>query len=484
MSDERAGDVDLGLEISKGVIAKVLQAVLGFAGTVVFARVLGPTDFGGYYLLLSLVSIVDRPVTGMSSATRKRYAESDAPKAEILGFQTVFNVGYVIAASLGAMLLHSQLASYTALPEAAIYFAVLLTGLTLFTSLQSFLASLGRVGIQSWIDTLRSVLTLGLQLALVAVGLGAAGMVFGLFFATIAMLPLTYHYLRIVPEIPIRETVASVWSFAQYSIPASFVGKSYDRLDILLLGFLASPMSAAWYEVAYKLTTPAMFVGGLISAGLMAKVSDQVSRGESIDDDINNSLAFASSIAIPVFFGALAIPESIVVTAYGSEYRNAALLLVGLALYRVIQTQTDVLTGILQGLDKPDVQMRASALALAINIPLGIALYWEFDALGVVIATVVSETVRYVFFNRSVSREVTRSLLPRAFFEQVAAGAAMYVAVEGASHWLVVRSWVELVALVGFGTAVYFLVLSLVSYHFRATARGVLEQVLESYDLR
>lgn len=484
MSDERAADVDLGLEISKGIIAKIVQAVLGFAGTVIFARVLGPTDFGGYYLLLSLVSIVDRPVSGMSSATKKRYAESDAPKAEILGFQTVFNVGYVIVASLGAVLLHSQLASYTALPDAAIYFAVLLTGLTLFTSLQAFLASLGRVGIQSWIDTFRSVLTLALQLALVAVGLGAAGMVFGLFFATIAVLPLTYHYLRTIPELPVRETVSSVWSFARYSIPASFVGKSYDRLDILLLGFLASPMSAAWYEVAYKLTIPAMFVGGLISAGLMANVSDKVSRGESIDDDINNSLAFASSIAIPVLFGALAIPESIVVTAYGPDYRNAALLLVGLALYRVVQTQTDVLTGILQGLDKPDVQMRASALALGINIPLGIGLYWEFGALGVVMATVVSETVRYVFFNRSVSREVTRSLLPRAFFEQVTAGVVMYVAVEQASGWLVVRSWVDLLTLVSFGAVVYFLVLSAISYHFRATARGVLKQIIKSYDMR
>lgn len=478
MSDESARDVSFGLEVSKGFVAKLLQAALGFAGTVIFARALGPTDFGGYYLLLSVIGLAERPIVGFSGATRKRFAESGTARTEIVGLQLVLNAVFVVAMAVGAMLFDGLLRSYTGLSDAGVFFFVLITGLTLFTTLQGFLASLGRVGVQTWIDTLRSVLTLGFQLALVLVGWAVAGMVAGLFLATVLMLPLTYYYLRTLPTLPSRETVASVWSFARYSIPATFVGKAYDRFDILLLGLVASPMAAAWYEVAYKLTVPAMFVAGLVSSGLMAKVSDAVSRRESAAEDIKNALAFASTLSIPIFFGALAIPRRLVVTAYGPGYEEAAVLLVGLALYRVIQTQTDVLVGLLQGLDRPDVQVRVSAVALVVNVVLGVGLYFRLGPIGVVLATVAAEAIRYVAFFRSASREVSVPLFQRAVLEEIVAGTVMYLVVDTVSNAIGIQSWQGLSLVVGSGGVVYFLVLFAISYHFRSTVRGLIAQVV------
>lgn len=483
MSDESARDVSFGLEVGKGFVAKLLQAALGFAGTVIFARALGPTDFGGYYLLLSVIGLAERPIVGFSGATRKRFAESGMPRNEILGLQMMLNTAFIIAMAVGAMLFHGHLRSYTGLSDAGVFFFILITGLTLFTTLQAFLASLGRVGVQTWIDTLRSVLTLGFQLTLVAVGWAVAGMVVGLFFATVLMLPLTYYYLRTLPTLPSRETVSSVWSFARYSIPSTFVGKAYDRFDILLLGLVASPMAAGWYEVAYKLTVPAMFVAGLVSSGLMAKVSDAVSRRESAAEDIKNALAFASTLSIPIFFGALALPRQLVVTAYGPGYEEAAVLLVGLALYRVIQSQTTVLVGLLQGLDRPDVQVRVSAVALAVNVILGIGLYFRIGPLGVVLATVAAETIRYVYFFRSASQEVSVSLFQRAVLEEIVAGTVMYFVVDAVSKAIRIQSWRALSVIVGSGAIVYFVILFTISHHFRSTIRGLIEQIVATSQL-
>lgn len=481
MTDERAADRSLGLEIGKGFVGKLLQAVLGFAGTVLFARILGPTDFGGYYLLLSLIGIARRPIDGVSGATRKRFAESDAPRREIFGAQVLTN-GLLIAVMGGvAMLAAGQLRSYTGLDDAGFLFVVLFGALVMFTPFQGFLVSIGRVGTQTWIDTLRSVVTFGLQLALVLSGLAAAGMVFGLAGATLLMLPLTHWYLRTVPALPSVEILRSIWSFAKYSIPATFVGKAYDRFDVLLLGFIASPAAAGQYEVAYKLTVPATFIASVAGSGLMARVSDLVSRGESVAEDIENSLAFTSSIAIPLFFGALAIPDAVVVTAYGPDYRAAALLLVGLGLYRVFHTQSTILVGLLSGLDRPDVEMNVSVVALAVNVVLGVSLYFVYGPFGVVLATVVAEALRYGAFHLFVRRETSARLVPRALLEQVAAGAVMFVAVEFVSRSVSVTSWRQLLVLVGFGAAVYFLVLTAISHHFRVTVRAVLEQARAEY---
>lgn len=481
MSERYAGESRLGLQVSKGLIAKFIQAVLGFVGTIIFARVLGPTDFGGYYLLLSIVDMANRPIAGVSNATQKRYAESDTFRREILGVQTGFNVAYIALLSAIAALLHEALRSYTGLDDSAVLLVILLLSLGFFSSVQPFLAAIGQIGTQTWIDTLRSILTLGLQLLFVLAGLAAAGMVFGLALATFLMLPLTYRYLRNLPTWPSPETVQSVWSFARFSVPSTFVSKAYDRFDILLLGFLASPAVAGQYEVAYKLTVPAMFVAGLASSGMLAKVSDLVSRGQAVGQDLENALAFSSIFAIPIFFGALAMPRSIVVTAYGAAYRDAAWLLVGLALFRVLQTQVAILSGFTQAIDRPDVSLRVSIVALVVNVSLGIALFQEMGALGIVLATVVAEVLRYATFRRFVGGETATSGLPRALFHQIAAGLVMFGVVEISNEFIPVRSWVTLSVLIGAGAIVYFVVLTVLSTHFRVTIKSVLADAAEEF---
>lgn len=68
--ETEAGDMNLGLEAGKGLLAKMIQAVLGFVGTVLFANILGPTSFGAFYILQSIIQIGDRPIRGISSARK------------------------------------------------------------------------------------------------------------------------------------------------------------------------------------------------------------------------------------------------------------------------------------------------------------------------------------------------------------------------------------------------------------------------------
>lgn len=469
-----AGDMNLGLESLKGFAGKILQAVLGFAGTIIFARILGRTDFGGFYFLLSLVFIADRPLRGFGQAVEKRYFEVGAQKSEIVGGAVVLTAVTVSVVGGVVFSLRDLLVTETNLEQAPLVFMALFVAVGVFFPTQKMLGGEGWISKQTWNDTLRSVLTLPLQLAFVFAGFGAAGMGYGLAAATLLIVPVALYFLRVRPTVPSRATLAALWAYARYSTVAAFVGKAYDRFDVLLLGTLLTAGAVGDYEVAFKLTIPATFLAGVIGSGLTPKVSNRHSKGQGVAHDMTNAVSYASILSIPLFFGALAIPEPLIVTAYGRKYAGAAAFLVGLALYQLVHTQTLMYQHALSGLDLPEVRMRVNALTLGFNVIAGVALLTYVGAIGVVVATVFAETVRYLVSMTAVTRRVENlDVLPRTLFEQAFGGIVMFAVVEAAQRAIPVASWLNLGLLIGLGVITYGTVLLTVSPGLRLTLSSV-----------
>lgn len=468
-----ASSVSLGGETLKATLAKFTMALSGFVGTIVFARILGPASFGGFYLLLTVVQMTDRPFKGFERAVKQRFAKDDTESGEILGFLICFAAIWTAIVLIGGLVFQSWLASYTQLERPFVPFAVLVVGLLGTTPLMLIQAR-GLVGVAEWADAARSYLTFPLQLAFVLLGFGAAGMAFGLAGATLIVAPIGLYYIKTRPILPSRETVQNIWSFAKYSIPHAFVGRAYDRFDLLLLGFMLTPAAAADYEVAAKLTLPATFVASAAAALLMPRLSQLKSRDQDVKDDISRTLAFASILSFPIFFGSLAIHEEIIVTAYGGDYRGAGTLLVAIALYRVLGTQTEPLLQSLDGIDRPEMVFRLSSIALVINIILGVFLLTRVGAVGVVVATIIAEAIRYVGAAYVLTSEIRGiSIFSAPLFHQFIAGVVMFVFVEVASSIIEISSWVELVAVVCIGASIYLVLLLSISKVLRVTISGI-----------
>ena len=479
MSDTTPGDMSLSLETLKGVSGKMIQAVLGFIGAIVFARVLGPQDFGGFYLLFTLQQLTDRPLAGIGTAAKKRYSEADAPHDEILGCLLIACVFATGVAVVGAVLFKHWLIQFTGMEEAAMVFVVLFSTIVFFHPFQQLLAAKGLVGLETWNDTLRSVLTLPFQLGFVALGFGAAGMGYGLAAATLLTVPVIHYILRVRPTIPSEETVHSLWTYARYSIVTRFIGKTFKQLDLLLLGWLVSTGAAGYYEAAFKLTVPASFIALIAGSGLMVKVSNLDSRGEAVVDHLSNTVSFVSILAVPMFFGTLVLSEELIVTAFGAQYQAGAPLLVGLAFYQVLATQSNPYRNGLNGLDLPDLGMKIDLLVVVVNLAVGIALTLEFGAIGVVVATILAESLRYLLCMVSLKRRVPElSTFPRLFFEQVLAGFVMFGVVVLARSQVMVNSWLSLGLLVCVGAVTYGVVLFALSAHLRITVRAVVSEAI------
>jgi O-antigen/teichoic acid export membrane protein len=469
-----ASEINLGWEAAKSLVGKFGQAATGFIGIVIFTRIVGKSDFGGFYLLLSLVMIADRPIRGFGQAVEKRWSEDDAPKGEILGSVLVINTCAILVAGIGASLAQNLLVSYTSLAGSPLLFATLFGSFAFFFPFQQMMGAEGWPAKQTWNDTLRSFLTLPLQFALVVSGLGALGMGYGLAAATLLVVPVSVYFVRVRPSLPSRETIQSLWDYSRYSTPAAIVGKAYDRIDVLLLGFLIGTTSVANYEVALRFTVPALFISGVLSSALMPKISNTISKGGEFVDDITNSVSYVSILAIPIFFGALAIPKPLVVTAFEPRYADAAPYLIGLALYQLVSTQTAIFSQTLSGMDLPNIQFEVRTITLTFNVFIGVALALTIGPLGIVIATVLAETLKYIMSMRHVVRRVDGiNIVPKPLMKQVISGVVMFLVVESSQGRVAVQSWIDLGFIISLGAVVYGICLFIISPGLRFTARAV-----------
>lgn len=481
MSNTEASEVSLGGETAKATLAKFTMAVAGFVGTIAFARLLGPVGIGGYYLLMTVVKLSTRPIGGLSSAVQKRLSESGFAVGEAMTVTTLAAVGWTALNISAAYVFRDHLESFVGFDDAVLAFGALVGILNLFILYQGALSATGRIGWTRWLDTFRSYLTLPAQLVLVWVGLGATGMAYGEAIATVVLLfPLLYAIASF--ERPTWKTTRSLWEYAKYSIPNRYLSRVYSDLDLLILGVLLTETAAGHYGVAFRLSIPAMFIAMVASSGLFSRVSNLRSKGEPIAEDIHNTLSFTSLFAIPMLFGGAVLDRQLVVTLYGAEFGPAAPLLTGLLAYQLVRTQSSPLEKVVGGLDQPDVVTRVYVMLLVANAVSGVGLTLWLGAVGVVIATVIAEILRYVGLTVYLHRELPElSLFPRALIAQLFSGLLMATVLLVLESNVQIDSWLILGILVGGGAVIYFAVLFAVSRRFRNTIFGTLDDMYPAW---
>lgn len=470
--------MNLSLEVSKSLAARVVKIGLGFGGSIIFARTIGATEYGGFYLLLSIVTISKIPVEACASSIKKRFAEAQSEPRELIGLALTIIIALAILNTVLLAGLGQRLTAFTGVNHAPAMFLVLFITLIFYSFSQQLLAATGRVGLTNWIDTIRAIGTVLFRLALILGGLGVSGMVYGLVGSTAIAVLGSFYFLRTRPLFPSREIIKSVYSHARHTTVSALTGSLYGRLDQLLLGSLLATSWVGQYQVALQLSTPSQLVGSSIMEALLPKLSNLNSKRQNVTEHISNAIAFGSVTAVPILFGATAMPEVIIVTVFGPEYRSASIFLVGLTLYRLIQTQTDILQTALNALDVPEANVRINIVTVVVNLVLGVILGLEYGPVGIIVASVVGEGAKWggsAYNLKKIEPEV--SLLPPLLRRQLLSGAFMFIIVRLLMEVVSVRSWVNLILLVSTGAIVYFVILSIISRVFRETGIEVARQV-------
>lgn len=493
--EEDTAELSLTRSTLIGVGGKTALALIGFAGIVFFYREIGASRFGIYYTVLAAGKLTMSVQGGITTAIKKRVSEVNSNQSMFLGaglltlcLFTLFGIVsiYIVSISAPAVIdiaakLHvaTTIKRLVGSPQYLFAALAIAVSLGLFGLANQFYAGVGSPGKAIWVDALRSVATVGTQAALIIAGFQEFGLIWGFVGGTVVTAAIVLFSIQVTPRLPSWDTITRTVSFAKWSVLSGIIGQMYSRFDVLLLTLVLGSTASGIYAPALQLTVPAAFVGSSIGSSLSVKSSGLSSMDKSVADDVRNGFSYAGLIAIPILFGASALPEQLMVIIFGPSASAGALALVGLAAFQLLRSFQYPLGSAIHGLDRPDIGFKILLLTLSTNIPIALLLVHFYGLLGVVVATVIAESVRAFLSYVFLARLTAPPGLPREVLEQVFAGIVMFGVIEGATQvGLTPTGQLTLSFIIVFGAAVYFAVLTLVSHHFRSMALKIFYEII------
>lgn len=472
-------EIDLGRETLISLSSKAVTMLFGAAGVLIFARVLDPVGLGVYYLSLTAGKITAKATTGVADAIKKLISEVNETPEEYLGVGLLFHLLLTGAVFLAVVAISPVVELFLDIPNLVVSTTIVVFSFGLFQVSQGLYYGLGNPGKASWVDTARSVLTTLSQVVfLLVLDWGSFGLIAGFSVAAVATTLPVLVITRVRPTLPSWHTLRRTYCFARWSVPDALVSNAYSRMDLLLLGVIAGPESVGYYETALRLVQPAAFLASSISGPLTVKASGLSSLNRNVLGDLKNAVSYAALLAIPIFFGTLAIPRPLM-AVFSSEFIPGWRILIALSVLLVFRTLGSPFTSILNAINKPDLEFRLSVGVAGLNLVLAVVLGFSFGAIGVVVASVLAELIRFIHYLWYILDIFGEVALTKPIYMQILSGVIMFLLVDTlVSQVQPCFSLYCLAGAIGFGGIVYFTTLTLLSAHFRTTVWSALRTVV------
>jgi O-antigen/teichoic acid export membrane protein len=398
-------------------------AVAGGTTTIVLARVLGPDDWAGYSIAVSLLAILGAAGTlGVDQGIAYFVGGRKwAPRAAFHSALGMAAVAGTLAAALG-LAGHAVFPSafaglplwLTAVAVVALPFLLALTFTSSValasdhyeaaTSMPAILATL------LFAVSIPSAVLFGRTGAVVALTLTATATASGAALWALRRLP----PLRSAESLPLRRAI----SFGMKGYSANALQLVSFQLDLFILAAVASTATVGTYALAVRATTLLVLLPEALSSVLYPRVARLTAEGEEQAREMveTKSLRHASLIVgIGVLVMAVAL-ELLVVPIFGAAYRPTIdlglILLPGVAAIAI----SSVLAATVVGRGRPIYSLYASLITVPITVVMYATMIPAFHATGAALASTLSYlgslVVYSVFYRRVTDRNVLPLLVP------------------------------------------------------------------------
>ncbi len=454
--------------------SELVASLLGFLATVYFARILGAEVLGYYAIILAVAAWLKiGGKIGVSSALTKRLSEGDE-QAEYITAATIVIVTLGAVVSGFVVLLQDHLDSYVGVNAALFLVLLVVTGLFH----QLVLATLSGKRLVH-ISGLLSPIGIGgrsaIQIGLVATGWGLSGMVFGYVAGTLLVGVLGLVFLSVRLSVPGKEHFVSLYEYAKYAWLGGLKSRTWNEIDILILGAMVPASLVGIYSVAWGIAKFLNVFGTALTKTLFPELSraDAKENTALVQTLINDSLTYGGLILIPGLVGGAVLADRLLLI-YGSEFTEGVVVFVVLVVAYLIYGYWKQLMNALKALDRPDLAFRINLVFILLNVSLNVLLILTIGWLGAAIATATAATVGLILAFRLL-RQIVQFTIPsgeiaRQWSSALLMGLIVYGARElGETHWISIHNELFVVALVILGAIVYFLTMLAISRTFRTT---------------
>lgn len=424
--------ISLGRVTALLLMSRAAGFILTLGNSVILARVLGAERLGEYAYAMGIAALFGLlPNMGISTIVTRAIAQDPVEGQGVfraaLRAQALLAGGIMIFIPAFAALLPEQ-------PVSLLYIGLAATQLAIGTLSWPYLAVLGG---RARYD----------RLAIAELAAGFSGTVFLLAAAIHGGVTafLTAHVLAAGIALLVARHIAAPFlqtggsqmmplgTLFRQGAPfgaGAAVQSLYTRVDILLLGQMATALAVGLYSAAYKPINMAVYFGAA-AAGTLFPLMVQAPKGSAPDALVRVMRgAGVAAPAMALLFSGLAAP--LLQTLYGEEFAPAASILIVLAWSAAANWLYAPMGVALQARGWEHWWLAGMGGGLVLNFSLNLWSIPRWGAAGAAAATLISEVALLGFATVLILREL--SILP--FFQPVIGGLAASVAGGGVLWWL------------------------------------------------
>jgi O-antigen/teichoic acid export membrane protein len=426
------------------LVGRVISAIAGWAGTVVIARELSPTDWGGYSFILGLIGIIGLVVDlQVGRVVLREVLDAGNDAGRVVGSYVIFRlfIGIIAYVAAVAIVLVGGYSSTIVLGTVVAGFGFLLiapaNGLEIWFEARLWL----RPAAVSWV--VLAIVQLGFVLLVAAASEGTlvlfaaastAGQL-GVFLWRVWTV-FAYHLSVRLNFDPRR------WSaWLRESIPLAIgfgLITLYYKLDIVMLGQLDTLESVGQYSIGYKFADLASFVPfALLTPVLPLMVAVWPHDTASLRSHFRQAFVLLLVIGTPVSVGFACVAQPVIDLFFGPRYAPS----VDAARYLVagvcVQFFSYLFFATLVAVGRNRPYALAGLAGLVLNAGLNLLLIPRYSFNGSAVATVVTEVLVSGILLVSLSRTAGIVTIPSRVIALTLVASAVMAAV-----YIALAQWV------------------------------------------
>lgn len=383
----------------------ILTMVLGFASTIIIARVLGPEKQGIYTLVVLLPNMLVTFLNVGIGPASVYYVGKQKYSIETIVSTNIFLALIISAISIVIGILSIVLFRDTFFKGVPIiYLFIILSVLPLLFAnsfLQAVFQGLQDFKVFNLVAIFGSIMNLVfLIIVVLLLRLNVIGAIISFFASVIAPTLILIIYLKkrnIIVRFKYisKEFIKDSLIYGYKAHLSNILAFVNYRADILMISYFLSPAAVGIYNVAVSIAEKLWFISQPVSTVLFPRISSMKS-----DDERNkltavvarNVLFISLIVAVILYF----IIDILIVFIFGEQYKLASkvikILLVGITLFSAER----ILSNDLAGRGKPEINLYTSLFTVATNVALNIVLIPISGILGAALATSITYSLAFI----------------------------------------------------------------------------------------
>lgn len=369
-------------------ILQISFTFIGFFSTIYFARSVGASVLGAYFLFVAYYNIISMVTDGgFGGAAIKRISEGEEQNA-------YFSAFFVLRSSLVALVVITLIAFrsyFVDLNNTSIFIWLLLALLVslLVGGIEAGVMGCGKVGIQATTGFINNILRIIVQVGAIFFGFGVAGLAGGFIVGMLvaAIIELRFFDLHFVRFSWLHIKSLSTFSFWLFLTSSGMM--VFSNADTVLIGYYLSNADVGVYRVVLQLTSIAAFTTTSLHATLWPRVSRWGKIGEIaiVEKSLSRASSYSLVLAIPVLAGGVLLGDRLLYFFYGQEFATGYTTFIILLIVQIVNVFQFFFTMYLGALDRQKEAFKVTIVAVTANIALNLLLIPVMGIAGAAVAT-------------------------------------------------------------------------------------------------